>query len=208
MEYSDINARLMDERTDEIDDIRRGTILGQFEDGKEDNPAEEHKLADADNKPLGESEKLEIREGHFAKMSVGDLSGEARKYAVPHSRSDARKRTISVGLREVIRVLATVVREYLLRGDQISVHNRVTRLFYEGKYANKTWSISLFSGFCPTVPMIKYQNFRKKYQVLVPELEEVIGFIEDIYTKIHPNPECAIISLIYIEKLMVTCGKR
>eukprot|EP00826_Nyctotherus_ovalis_P051780 TRINITY_DN6488_c0_g3_i6.p1 TRINITY_DN6488_c0_g3~~TRINITY_DN6488_c0_g3_i6.p1 ORF type:complete len:161 (+),score=29.58 TRINITY_DN6488_c0_g3_i6:608-1090(+) len=50
--------------------------------------------------------------------------------------------------------------------------------------------------------MIKYQNFRKKYQVLVPELEEVIGFIEDIYNKIHPNQECAIISLIYIEKLM------
>jgi len=97
------------------------------------------------------------------------------------------------------------LKDYIIHGDNTLPHNKITLLFNDSKYRNKTWNIILFSGFPSTLPTIRYHSLRQKHQSEVPEKKDIEEFIETIYERVRPPLECMIVSFIYIEKLMVTC---
>ncbi len=99
--------------------------------------------------------------------------------------------------------MATIIKDHVTSGDSLEKHRKITILFHDAMYANKAWNVSIFTGFAPTVPIVRYHTFREKYKVKVPTQEDIKSFLEKLYSKVHPPLECAVIALIYVEKLMV-----
>jgi len=99
--------------------------------------------------------------------------------------------------------LATILNKLITSGNKRKNYNRATILFNEGKYLIKRWSVITYTGFFTTLPMLRYHRYKEKYHIRVPRIEDIISFIKEIFDKVKPPLECAVVAFIYIEKIIV-----
>jgi len=120
------------------------------------------------------------------------------------NRTEEKKNTsYKLELKELIRCLSNILKDYIISGDLLSIHNKATLLFNDEKYSKRQWNITIFTGFSSTLPIVRYHIFREKQKYPAVQVDEIRKFIKTLYEKIKPPIECAVISLIYVERLMV-----
>lgn len=99
--------------------------------------------------------------------------------------------------------LSILINEYVQKGDKLPEHTQRTKLFNDTKFANKTWAISIYNGFSPSLPTMRYHMFRQKLEIKPGSVELIEKFLLDVFSKAKPPLECAVIALLYTERLMV-----
>lgn len=79
-------------------------------------------------------------------------------------------------------------------------------LFHENNFIRHEWIVSTTSGYSSTMPLFLYVLEEIQY-VEKPAAEgDIILFMRKVFEKMQLATECIIISLIYLEKVMINGG--
>ena len=68
------------------------------------------------------------------------------------------------------------------------------------------WMVTTTNGFSSTLPLYVYVLDEKKYEVKKVNEGDVILFIRKVFEKMQLATECLIISVIYLDKIMINGG--
>ena len=78
------------------------------------------------------------------------------------------------------------------------------KLFHEMNFTPAQWNIYTANGYSSTMPLFYYYFEKIDYVETPCQQQDLTRFMRDIIDKMQLATECIVISLIYIEKIMVT----
>ncbi len=76
-------------------------------------------------------------------------------------------------------------------------------LFHEKNFLGREWKVTTTSGFSSTMPLFIYMLEEIEFKVDPCTIGSLLLFMRKTFDKMQLATECIIISLIYIEKLMI-----
>lgn len=76
-------------------------------------------------------------------------------------------------------------------------------LFHESNFTRQEWEVTTTSGYSSTMPLFLYVLEEKKQEVKPATTGDLILFMRKVMDKMQLATECIIISVIYLEKLMI-----
>ena len=79
-------------------------------------------------------------------------------------------------------------------------------LFHENNFLRHEWLVQTTSGYSSTMPLFLYALEDVQYEERKVAEGDVILFMRKIFEKMQLATECIIISLIYLEKVMINGG--
>ncbi len=104
-------------------------------------------------------------------------------------------------LKDILGRISRKVNEFARIGNRVLENYERTILFIDPADSNKVYQMKPFSGFSGTVPAIHYGTQIK--QLNPPEASEISELLQTIFQNVQLPFECAIIALVYIERLIV-----
>lgn len=79
-------------------------------------------------------------------------------------------------------------------------------LFHEHNFTLHEWVVQTTSGYSSTMPLFLYVLEEIEHVIKPATQSELIAFMKRIFDKMQLAVECVIISLIYLEKIVVQGG--
>ena len=79
-------------------------------------------------------------------------------------------------------------------------------LFHEHNFIGHEWNIQSTSGYSSTMPLFLYVLEEIEYQDRPCAEGDLILFMRKIFDKMQLATECIIVTLIYLEKIMINGG--
>ena len=86
----------------------------------------------------------------------------------------------------------------------IPVATEGSKLFHEYNFMPHMWTIESTGGFSTTLPYFFFYFEKVDYEERHPASEDIMRFIRDVMDKMQLTTECIVISLIYLELVMLT----
>lgn len=88
----------------------------------------------------------------------------------------------------------------------IEVPTQAARLFHEHNFMGHEWNIQTTSGYSSTMPLFLYVLEEIPYHEKPCAEGDLILFMRKIFDKMQLATECIIVTLIYLEKIMINGG--
>jgi hypothetical protein len=77
------------------------------------------------------------------------------------------------------------------------------KLFHEHNFLRHQWNIQTATGYSSTMPLFYFHFEKIEYDEEHPEQQDVMRFMRDVMDKMSLTTECIVISLIYLEQVMI-----
>eukprot|EP00826_Nyctotherus_ovalis_P022893 TRINITY_DN17667_c0_g1_i2.p1 TRINITY_DN17667_c0_g1~~TRINITY_DN17667_c0_g1_i2.p1 ORF type:complete len:264 (+),score=45.57 TRINITY_DN17667_c0_g1_i2:75-866(+) len=118
-------------------------------------------------------------------------------------RRSVRKAAYSIELSKTFRNIANQLKTYAAIGNGLCDITKKSLVFKDPKCSKLPIAIHVYSGIGLTLPRLYCGVHRKCF--LPPTIEDVISFLKTIFERMELPDECSVITLIYIERLIVIC---
>jgi len=128
---------------------------------------------------------------------------EHRKEITIHleKRRSVRKKAYTMELNKMFRKIAIQLHTYTNIGNDICDFSEMSLIFKDPNCSKLPVSISIYFGTAFTLPKL-YCAYYKEY-FTPPSIDEIASFLGIIFERMELPFECSVITLIYIERLIV-----
>ncbi|MDR3548895.1 MAG: hypothetical protein P4M11_11645 [Candidatus Pacebacteria bacterium] len=108
----------------------------------------------------------------------------------------------STELKDILLLIAQRLAAYIAIGNKLKRHSRHTKLFKEKQHVDRVFRLRTYGGFAQSLPEgFVYQPYR--LNVHTPTVNDICEFLNYIFSSVQLPFECAVICLIYVERLVV-----
>lgn len=101
--------------------------------------------------------------------------------------------------------VSTIILTHIQRAEKIlPTPTEGALLFHEHNFLPHQWHIDTINGFAATAPIFQFQFEPVEYKEEPVEQQDVMRFMRNVLDKMQLTTECIVISLIYLEQVMIT----
>ncbi len=109
----------------------------------------------------------------------------------------------STKLKDMLYHVAQRLSTYIAVGNNMRENSEEARLFKEAPHIDRLCRVRVYGGFVATIPQDFHYRVHK-ISVPPPSVAKIVEFLECVFNTVQLPFECAVIALIYIERVIVS----